>query len=352
MARSVGRAYGVDGDNLERYYKWHGSDFCTWDQRKHCKDYVLKPDNLGTTVNLDETKMGDEVYTIVSNPDAKCREGSLVATVRETNTQTVVPILERIPLEDRLKVKEVTMDLSDTMSAIAKKVLPNAIQTLDPFHTMQEEISGLEALRLRYKRDAIAEVNRDTREFKKKLDKLAKRRASYRAKHPKKYKGKVRGRKPTLRKNAKFQPERLANGETKVELLTRSKYLLSRSYDKLTDSQKKRAKILFELYPKLKVGYDLVNKLRSLYRSKITRDEARTKLHAWYSEVSASRIKEMIAVRDVLKRKEEEFLNFFIYRSSNARAETIHSKIKGFRAQYRGVTDLPFFLFRIWRVLG
>ena len=313
---------------------------------------MIKPENIGTILNIDETKLGDEVYTILSNPAAGCKKGSLVTTVRTTNSDTVVPFLKLIPEEERLQVTEVTMDLSDSMSAIAREAFPNAFQTLDPFHVMQEEISGIEALRLKFKREAVTEVKRQEREYKAHLEQLAKRRAQYKAKHPKDYKGKKRGRKPTLRKNAMFHPERLANGETKVELLTRSRYLLAMSYDKWTQSQKKRAKILFELYPKLKTAYDLVNKLRAIYRSKITRDEAREKLHAWYSDISASHLRELISVRDVLKRKEEEFLNFFINRSSNARSETIHSIIKGFRAQYRGVTDLSFFLFRVWKVLG
>ena len=352
VANAVGQSYGVDGNNLERYYKNYGSDFSTWEPRGHCKDYVIEPADMGPTVNIDETQLGDEVYTIVSNPEGRCKKGSLIATVRETNSETVVPFLKLIPEEERLKVKEVTMDLSDSMSAIARAAFPNAFQTLDPFHVMQEELSGIENMRLKYKRAAVSDMKKQEREYKQHLDELAKKRARYREKHPKRYKGKARGRKPTLRKNAKFNPERLANGETRVEMLTRSKYLLAKSYDKWTESQKKRAKILFELYPKLKIAYDIVNKLRAIYRSKINKEEARTKLHEWYSEVSASHISELISVRDVLKRKEEEFLNFFINRSSNARAETIHSKIKGFRTQYRGVTDLDFFLFRIWKVLG
>ena len=62
--------------------------------------------------------------------------------------------------------------------------------------------------------------------FKKKLEQLVKSRKYYRKKHPKKYKGKKRGRKPQ-RLNKRFRPTMLANGETVIELLTRSKYLLS-----------------------------------------------------------------------------------------------------------------------------
>ncbi|MDR1055344.1 MAG: transposase [Prevotellaceae bacterium] len=40
-------------------------------------------------------------------------------------------------------------------------------------------------------------------------------------------------------------------------------------------------------------------------------------------------------------------LNFYINRSTNASAESFNSKIKSFRAELRGVLDIPFFLFRL-----
>ncbi|MDR1115122.1 MAG: transposase [Tannerella sp.] len=43
----------------------------------------------------------------------------------------------------------------------------------------------------------------------------------------------------------------------------------------------------------------------------------------------------------------EEILSFYINRSTNASAESFNSKIKSFRAELRGVLDIPFFLFRL-----
>ena len=40
------------------------------------------------------------------------------------------------------------------------------------------------------------------------------------------------------------------------------------------------------------------------------------------------------------------------YRSINASAEAFNSKIKAFRAQYRGVTNIPYFLFRLPNVFA
>ncbi|MDE6091228.1 MAG: transposase [Duncaniella sp.] len=43
----------------------------------------------------------------------------------------------------------------------------------------------------------------------------------------------------------------------------------------------------------------------------------------------------------------DTILNFFINRSTNAGAESFNAKVKAFRSQFRGVTDIPFFLFRL-----
>ena len=171
-------------------------------------------------------------------------------------------------------------------------------------------------------------------------------------KHPKKYKGKKRGRKPQ-RLNKRFRPTMLANGETVIELLTRSKYLLSVSGEKWTDRQKTRAKILFGMFPKIKEAYTLICSLRSVFSNKsIDRGTAKVQLHEWYQKVSACTLREVKAARDAIKYKEEEVLNYFINRSTNAHAESLNSKLKGFRAQLRGVQDLPFFMFRASMIFG
>ena len=48
----------------------------------------------------------------------------------------------------------------------------------------------------------------------------------------------------------------------------------------------------------------------------------------------------------------ENILNFFDNRSTNGKAESFNSKIKGFRANLRGVTDIPFFLFRLSKLFA
>lgn len=119
------------------------------------------------------------------------------------------------------------------------------------------------------------------------------------------------------------------------------------------ESARMRAKILFEMFPKIKEAYTLICSLRSVFSNRsIDRVTAKVKLHEWYQKVSACTLREVKAARDAIKYKEEEVLNYFINRSTNAHAESLNSKLKGFRARLRGVQDLPFFMFRASIIFG
>ena len=177
-------------------------------------------------------------------------------------------------------------------------------------------------------------------------------RKAYRKRHPKKYKGRKRGRKP-LRLNARYTPEVLSNGDTKVELLTRSRGLLLISPDKWSESQKERARLVFEHYPRIKKGYGIVSSLRALFRDHdLDKDAAKGKIKDWYSKVSECTLREIKGARDTIREREDEVLNYFNKFVTNASAESFNSKIKAFRSQLRGVADMPFFMYRLSRIFG
>lgn len=351
-ARSPGLYFKVDGNNLERAYKDHLSGFRNWEQASHAEDWVLHPKNIGKRLGIDETMLHKDLMTFLTNKEGHGKRHTLIAAVKGTKASDIINVLMQIPQEQREQVEEVTMDFSDSMFAVVTEAFPNAAIVIDCFHIVKRCIEAVEELRLKAKREAQKAQNKEKAMFKKKLEQLVKSRKYYRKKHPKKYKGKKRGRKPQ-RLNKRFRPAMLANGETVIELLTRSKYLLSVSGEKWTDRQKTRAKILFRMFPKIKEAYTLICSLRSVFSNKsIDRGTAKVKLHEWYQKVSACTLREVKAARDAIKYKEEEVLNYFINRSTNAHAESLNSKLKGFRAQLRGVQDLPFFMFRVSMIFG
>ena len=55
-------------------------------------------------------------------------------------------------------------------------------------------------------------------------------------------------------------------------------------------------------------------------------------------------------VIDTFKNHYDTILNIFVNRATNANAESFNAKIKAFRAQFRGVTDIPFFLYKLMKL--
>lgn len=350
-ARSLERYFKIDGRNLERCYKEHLSGFRGWNQLEHASDWILLPWNMGEKLSIDESMHSNDLFTFLSNKDGHGKRGTLIAAVRGTKAEDVVKQLMQIPLEQRQAVKEVTMDFSDSMYSIVQQVFPNASVVIDCFHIVKRLCDGLDEMRMRFKRQAVSETKKEEREFNNNKKNRAKARAYYRKKHPNK-RGEKRGR-PRLRSNEKFKPSVLPNGDTKVELLTRAKYILPKSGEKWSESQKKRAELLFGLKPRIKEAYSLVCQVRCIFKNKnLTKEQAREKLQTWYKNVSESKIREVISARDCIKYKEEQVLNYFENFSTNAAAESLNSKMKGFRAELRGVRDLPFYMYRCSMIFG
>ena len=350
----MGRFFRTDGKYLSRAYKEHLSGFDDWEQKDHADEWVLLGQNMGERLSIDETMLHHDLFTFLSNKDGHCKKGTLIAAVKGTTVADVTRHLDKIPEDSRRKVREVTMDFSDGMMGIVKKEFPLAEIVIDLFHVMQlYGKKGLDAMRMRLKRANTTEVKKAESEFKKQLGIRVKARARYAQTHkPRKSKnGKCIGR-PRKRKNEKFEPEILRNGETKADLLTHVRYPLMKSPDDWTDFQREEMHLLFEIEPKMKVAYGLLCALRNIFSKIKDRRKAGKALHKWYKNVGKTRIRELISVRDTIKGKEEYILNYFNNRSTNASAESFNSKIKGLRAQVHGVNDLPFFMFRCAKIFG
>jgi len=140
------------------------------------------------------------------------------------------------------------------------------------------------------------------------------------------------------------------DGDSRKQLLARSRFLLFKSPEKWTISQRQRASILFNEYPKIKKAYDLSNQLRNIYNHCTNKGIAMTKLAQWYNEVENSEFKSFRIVMNTISLNYREILNYFNNRSTNASAESFNAKIKAFRAQLRGVRNKEFFLFRLTQI--
>ena len=95
--------------------------------------------NIGPRLCIDETSMSNgELYTIVSNPDARGKKGTLVAMIEGVKSDDIIEIINKIPEKHRRLVKEVTLDMSNSMNRIVTRCFPSAIKVIDRFHVQKE----------------------------------------------------------------------------------------------------------------------------------------------------------------------------------------------------------------------
>jgi Transposase and inactivated derivatives len=318
-AQSLEEYYHIDGIQLERHYKEHLSNYYEWEQGEHAAEWLLFAENMGTHLSIDETSLSNgELYTIITNKAAKGRKGCLVAIVSGTKADAVNAVLDKIPEEELNKVEEVTLDMSESMRKIVRHSFPRAKRVIDRFHVQRLAFDAIQEIRISHRWDAINEETERKEQAKE--------------------------------KDQDYVPEFFPNGDTRKQLLARSRYLLFKSADKWSASQKCRAEILFNEYPDIKSAYSLTHSLRMIYNKNIHKDVARLSLARWFNKVTDSGFKSFNTISATIYEHYDEILNFFINRSTNASAESFNAKIKAFRASLRGVTDIKFFLFRLTNI--
>ncbi len=134
----LGRLYQVDGKQLQAQYKEHLSDFHSWGQKDHADEWMLFADNIGPSLSIDETALSNgELYTIVTNKEAKSGKNTIVAMIKGTQAEQIITVLERVPLRKRNKVKEVTMDMAANMVKAIRRCFPDAKRVIDRFHVQK-----------------------------------------------------------------------------------------------------------------------------------------------------------------------------------------------------------------------
>ncbi len=204
------------------------------------------------------------------------------------------------------------------MMIIAHTVFPKALITSDRFHVQKLYYDALDDMRIAYRWTARDKENEEIKRAKER--------------------GEV------------YKPFRYNNGDTRKQLLARAKFILTKHKSKWTESQRLRAEIIFENYPELKKAYDLAMELTDIYNARSIKDAARLKLARWFNKVEKLGVDNFYTVIDTFKNHYDSILNFFVNRATNANAESFNAKVKAFRAQFRGVTDTPFFLYRLMKL--
>jgi transposase len=130
-----------------------------------------------------------------------------------TKAETVIGVIEKIPLKQRNLVKEITLDMAGNMGLIAKKCFPNATRVTDRFHVQKLATEALQEIRIKYRWEAIDQEN----------DAIEKAKKS----------------------KVNFESKILPNGDTLKQLLARSRYFLYKKKKKWNQNKKETAAVLF-----------------------------------------------------------------------------------------------------------
>jgi transposase len=318
---NIASYYGVDSQKLQRHYKHEVSGFKQWVQLPHAEDYLLYPENITEHLSIDEVSLSKgELYTFITNKNTGIKNKKcVVAVINGTEAKTIQEVLGKITLEKRSQIKEVSMDMARNMGLAVEKSFPNSKMVIDRFHVVRLVMDAMQHIRVSLRWQAIEEENTAIKQAKE--------------------------------KGEKYHPLVLANGDTLKELLARSKYLLYKFEDDWTANQVRRAAILFEKYPQLKSAYRLTLSFRNIYKN-TSKALAQDQFKDWKQKVASTRIDQFNTAVNSIEYHLENILNFFNNRSTNANAESFNSKIKGFRANLRGVTDVKFFLFRLEKLFA
>ena len=240
--------------------------------------------------------------------------------IKGTKSDDVIKILQKIPVNKRNNVQEITLDMAGSMVLIAKMSFPKASLVTDRFHVQKLASEAVQEIRIKHRWEALDSEN-EAIEYSK-------------------------------NKGVIYKPEILNNGDTLKQLLARSRFLLYKHYSKWTQNQKERARLLFEYYPDISKAYKLSQKLSHIYENTTEKNIALTKLARWYDEVEKVNFKSFNTISRTIQIHYRTILNYFDNRSTNASAESFNAKIKAFRAQFRGVRDIPFFLFRLTKIFA
>lgn len=339
----------LPGKKLYRWYKETLSDFRETQEEQHKHDTVdksiidrktgqpkdvlvpiLKPENMGEHLTIDEKNVNGEVFTILANKVT----GKIVAMVGTLKAKILVEVLSKLGTTVLYKVKTISKDLANNYDWVARQLFLNAIRVGDKFHIIKLALEALQDVRIKYRQEALKE---EREQYEAQKEKQREEREIARQQ------GKSYQAKKISIKKKKYE-----NGETKKEILARSLWTLCKFESQWTSVQRQRIEILFREFPEIKKAYVLIVAFRNLYGSTLkNKHNARQKLMKWYKQVAKEDISEINEFAFLIQRHEGDFLNYFPTRQTNAFAESLNAQIQRFKNFCAGSRDVDFFLYRV-----
>ena len=275
---------------------------------------ILEQKNIGPRMAVDEKTISGTCYTVLSNRDT----GMIALMAATLKTRHLMQLIKKLDIEKRMKVRSLSRDMATHYDWLGRQAFMNAYHIIDKFHVIKNTMEQLQAARIRYRQQE-----------------LSKRREASQNKQT-------------------YTETLLANGDTVLQLLARSRGLLFLFPHQWSTQQKQRANILFEHYPEIKKAYQLVLQIRRWFIPSLgkttyqkTRDKKKNQLMDIIKKFVQSGIEELKNIAFMLRRNSDQILNYFIAKETNAKAEALNQNLQRFINTNYGTRNIQFFLFRI-----
>jgi transposase len=339
---SFGKALQIRGPTIYRWYRDVLSDYAKDKKVMHKHDVVkatgqtievpiLEEKNFGDKMCIDEKNIGEDLCTIISN-----RNTGKVAMICKSIVFSEIKEVFR-PYEHVLKkIKSITRDFSSLYEKVCTELMPDALQVGDKFHVIRNLMEAHQAVRIRYRQKELEKRRKALHEFK---DSEHERLLECERAGTRFIAGKFH-----------YKEERMANGETMLEVLSRSRYLLFKYPNQWRPAQHKRAMVLFKAYPEIEQTFILSCQFRNLLSQKNIGNhylQVDKQFHEWYENIENADIEELLNFKSMVESNEDIIRNYFIEGETNATAESINSKIQKFVTSNCGTRDKDFFYFRL-----
>ena len=217
-----------------------------------------------------------------------------IALLEKRNKEIIAEYLMSLGQDILEQIEEVSIDLWGAYKSVARELIPNAQIVADRFHVMKQINEELDNQRKKEKR-AIEKIK-----SKKQRDK-------------------------------------------KLEKIKHSKYPLLKKKEKLNKEETEKLEELRRTFPELIKMYEEKEKIRDIFESKITGDEAFDKMVEW----TQSSYKYFPKSCQTIKRWIDEILAYFDNRTTQGAVEGINQKIKLIKRRAYGLTNFDNFRRRV-----
>jgi transposase len=266
--------------------------------------YIFKPQNIGLKMSIDDKAIGHEGYSIMSNGDT----GKIAMMIESCKSVEVAQAISLFGTELN-KIESISCDMAAGYLNVCSQELPRAKVVIDKFHVMQYVYDAVLGVRTRIKKELSSQLTKG--------------------------KEKTEQDKEILRE---------------LDILRHCRYRLTQSPDKWSEAGKEVMNQVFENHIELVEAYLLTQKFKKWYdisnRVK-TKSQITQELHEWYLEVKHCKLDEFTSVVKMIRKHENEIVNFFECQQTNAKAERLNGKINRFISNNYGIKDKDFAMYRV-----